>query len=208
MPPSIEKQQRSIKTADLWAPEWADENEGDIWDRVSPGQRRRIDRLEANPRLIAWSLLMDVNPGAAHALVPDSEIDPVFAELLDIAGPAASCHPDRPINAPSAMPGMYSNQLISADQANRPDPRPALRSAHVPALVLRGSCDYKRWEIAREYRDTLPDATLLAVPDAGHVIDADQPELYIATVAGFLTGEPLPLPAYTGQEEPVATVPR
>lgn len=192
----------------LWAPEWAEQNEGDIWDRLTPRQQSRIDRLETNPRLIAWSLLMDVNPAAAHALVPDSEIDMVFAELLDIAGPAASCHPDRPIDAPSAVPGMYANQLISADQLDRPDPRPALRRAHVPALVLRGSCDYKRWEIAREYRDTLPDATLLVVPDAGHVTDADQPELYIAAVTGFLTGESLPLPAYTGREEPAATVPR
>lgn len=109
----------------LWAPEWAEQNEGEIWDRLTPRQQSRIDRLEANPRLIAWSLLMDVNPAAAHALVPDSEIDMVFAELLDIAGPAASCHPDRPIDAPSAVPGMYANQLISADQLDRPDPRPA-----------------------------------------------------------------------------------
>ena len=172
----------------LWAPAWADRGEGDIWDRLTPEQERRIAELENNPRLVAWSLLTGVNPRAAHALVPDAEIDPLFAELLDIAAPAAACDPTRPLTVTSAaLPGFYANQLVSADQSTVPDPRPALRSSHVPTLVLRGDCDYKRPEIAAEYAEVLPEARLVTIPDAGHVIESDQPDAYREAILDFLT---------------------
>ncbi|MEU9175102.1 alpha/beta fold hydrolase, partial [Streptomyces sp. NPDC048420] len=46
----------------LWAPAWKDRAEGDIWDRLTPAQQRRMDELEASPRLLAWSLLMEAQP--------------------------------------------------------------------------------------------------------------------------------------------------
>ncbi|WP_432988471.1 alpha/beta fold hydrolase [Dactylosporangium sp. CA-233914] len=186
----------------IWTPQWRDSGEGDIWDRLTPAQQAQVDELEASPKLAAWSVLMGVNPRAAHALVPDAELDAVFDRLLSVAAPAATCHPDRPVTAPSARPGFYVNQLTSADQDTRPDPRPALRRVSVPALVLRGQCDYKRWEIAREYRETIPGARMLWIPDAGHVIEFEQPRVYREAIVGFLTGRPLPLPDYTGTEAP------
>ncbi|MGW3289634.1 alpha/beta fold hydrolase [Streptomyces sp. NPDC001002] len=171
----------------LWAPAWKDRSEGDIWDRLTPDQQRRLDELEASPRLLAWSLLMEANPRAAHALVPDAEIDPVFAKLLTIAAPAATCHPDRPLtDLPESVPGFYANQLTTADQLTVRDPRPALRRVHVPTLILRGSCDYKNPGIAREYDEVLPDSTLVTVPDAGHLIDMEQPDVYRRAVTGFV----------------------
>ncbi|MFF3336842.1 alpha/beta fold hydrolase [Streptomyces sp. NPDC002888] len=171
----------------LWAPAWRDRAEGDIWDRLTPAQQRRIDELEASPRLAAWSLLMEANPRAAHALVGDAELDPVFARLLNIAAPAATCHPDRPLkDLPASLPGFYANQLTSADQLKAPDPRPALRRIHVPVLVLRGACDYKNPGIAREYTEVLPEATLRTVAGAGHLIDVEQPAVYREAVTGFV----------------------
>ncbi|MEV0633763.1 alpha/beta hydrolase [Streptomyces sp. NPDC050619] len=175
----------------LWAPAWQGRDEGDIWDRLTPAQERGIDALEASSRLAAWSLLMAASPRAAHALVPDAELDPVFAKLLTIAAPAATCHPDRPLkNLPGSLPGFYSNQLTTEDQLTVPDPRPALRRVRVPVLVLRGACDYKNPAIAREYSEILPNATLRTIPDAGHIIDAEQPQAYRGAVTGFLTGRP------------------
>lgn len=176
----------------LWAPEWEKKGEGDIWDRLTPRQRKRMDELEASPRLIAWSLLMDARPRAAHALVPDREIDPLFDELLATVGSAATCHPERPLHEASSRGGFYSNQQTSDDALKTRDPRPALRASRTPALVLRGQCDYKRPEIAREYDETLPNATFVQFPNAGHVIEAEQPALFRGTVTAFLTGRPLP----------------
>jgi len=68
--------------------------------------------------------------------------------------------------------------------------------------VLRPECDYIPWAVAREYRDILAGATLVWVPDAGHVVQLDQPQLLLATVAAFLRDERLPLPAHTAAEPP------
>ncbi|WP_344940692.1 alpha/beta fold hydrolase, partial [Actinomadura miaoliensis] len=183
----------------LWAPEWEKTGEGELWDRLTPAQRAAMDALEARPKLMAWSLLVEANPRAAHALLPDEEIDPLFDRLLATVGSAATCHPGRPFTEPSSRSGFYANQMTSADALTVPDPRPALRRDPTPVLVLRGECDYKRWEIAREYRDTLPGAKLLYVRGAGHVIEAEQPALYRAAVTAFLTGGPLPLAPHTGR---------
>ncbi|TDD93038.1 alpha/beta fold hydrolase [Actinomadura rubrisoli] len=176
----------------LWAPEWEKSGEGELWDRLTPVQRREMDGLENRPRLIAWSLLMAVDPRAAHDLVPDEEIDPLFNRLLSTVGSAATCYPERPLHEASSRSGFYSNQLTSDDALKVPDPRPALRGTATPALVLRGECDYKKPELAREYRDTLPGAKLVQVRGAGHVIEAEQPAFYRAAVTAFLTGRPLP----------------
>lgn len=190
----------------LWAPEWEGQDEGDLWDRLTPEQNREMTEFESSGgvRLLTWSLLMEDNPDAARALIPDAEIDAVFARLLSIVGSATSCEPGGAVDIPDAVPGFYANQLIAADQLRAPDPRPALAALDAPALVLRGECDYKRWEITREYRDAIPGAELVYFEGAGHSIETDRPDLYTDTVTAFLTGAELPLPAYTGDADPAA----
>ncbi|MFE3289631.1 alpha/beta fold hydrolase [Rhodococcus sp. NPDC059234] len=92
--------------------------------------------------------------------------------------------------------------MTGADLATVDDPRPALREVHVPVLVLRGQYDYKAWPVTREYRDTFPNSTMVLVPDAGHAVAADRPDLYSATVVTFLTDGPSALPRYDGVEAP------
>ncbi|MFJ1792691.1 alpha/beta fold hydrolase [Kitasatospora griseola] len=187
----------------LWTPEYTDEQAGQLWDRLTPDQRRRVDGLGGSgPRLPLWSALMALDPAQAHALLPDDRADALFRNLLTVSGSAATCHPGAAAELPVRTPGFYANQLIAADLRHRPDPRPALRTVRVPALVLRGECDYKHWEVTREYRDTLPGARLLYVPGAGHAIAVDQPTAYRAAVLAFLTGAPLPGTPYTGADDP------
>ncbi|MFJ1751465.1 alpha/beta fold hydrolase [Kitasatospora sp. NPDC088134] len=187
----------------LWTPEYTEQQAGQLWDRLTPGQRDRISRIGGTgPRVPLWTLLTALDPAQAHALVPDAEADALFARLLAAAGPAATCDPGRTAELPVKAPGFYANRLITADLATRPDPRPRLRILHVPALVLRGECDYKHWEVTREYRDTLPGAQLLYVPGAGHAIAVDRPAEYRAAVLAFLTGAPLPTAPYIGAEDP------
>ncbi|MFJ5229723.1 alpha/beta fold hydrolase [Kitasatospora sp. NPDC088391] len=187
----------------LWTPAHTDEQAGQLWDRLTPEQRARVSRIGGpGPRVPLWTLLTALDPAQAHALVPDAEADALFARLLAAAGPAATCDPGHAAELPLRTPGFYANLLIAADLRTRPDPRPRLRAVHVPALVLRGECDYKHWEVTREYRDTLPDARLLYVPGAGHAVAVDRPAEYRAAVLAFLTGAPLPTAPYTGAEDP------
>lgn len=59
--------------------------------------------------------------------------------------------------------------------------------------------------MTRQYRDTLPGATLVYVAGAGHQLAIERPEVFDAVVGAFLRGEALPLPAYTGRESPAGT---
>jgi len=69
-------------------------------------------------------------------------------------------------------------------QYHTSDPRPALRAVRVPALVVRGECDRIRPEIAREYAEILPNASLVTVDGAAHSV-AGSPE-FAAILEDFL----------------------
>jgi proline iminopeptidase len=67
---------------------------------------------------------------------------------------------------------------------------------------LRAQCDFLRWEVTREYRDTLPQSTMLTIDAAGHTVLADKPAETGTAVAAFLSGEALPTKPYTATEVP------
>ncbi|MER6815579.1 alpha/beta hydrolase [Spirillospora sp. NPDC000708] len=185
----------------LWPPALPD-GDGDPWTRLTPSQKKRYDELTSSPRLLAAALLLDVNPNAAHALLGDREADARFHELGLAAKDASSC-PGAPPRTPHGnRQGFYVNQITSRDFRDVPDPRPALRRLHVPALIMRGECDYVKWAATRDYRQTLPNSTLVFVKGAGHAIAGNQPAAYTALLRAFLLGHRLPLPAYTSPAEP------
>jgi len=66
-----------------------------------------------------------------------------------------------------------------------PDPRPRLRTAVVPALVLQGQCDQGSYAVAYEYADLLRGRYVF-VPDAGHEIWWDQPAVFSEHLREFL----------------------
>lgn len=66
------------------------------------------------------------------------------------------------------------------------DPRPKLRSAPYPVLVVKGQCDNQKWGFTKEYLDVFPHSQLVVIPDAGHAITIEQPEQYIQTIRAFL----------------------
>lgn len=119
-------------------------------------------------------------------MIGDEEIDALFAELIGIVAAAATCEPDRDLGLPSTLPGYYANQLVSADELRRPDPRPTLRRLGTPVLVLRGGCDSIHPDVAQEYVDTFASAELRTIPGAGHVIRSDRPTAFHRALLRFL----------------------
>lgn len=70
----------------------------------------------------------------------------------------------------------------------RIDSRPSLSLINVPTLVLVGDQDgVTPPEHAREMADAIPGATLVIVPDAGHVSTLEQPEAVNAALVDWLT---------------------
>ncbi|GGV85903.1 hypothetical protein GCM10015535_33280 [Streptomyces gelaticus] len=179
----------------LWGREYPGSTAGEPWNRLTPAQEARLEKLNSTPRMLAASLLLEVNPGAAHALVGDREVDHWMHEVALTGKDSTSCQGAPPTEAHHNPQGFYSNQILRDDFERIPDPRPNLRAAHVPSLILRGECDFIKPAVTDEYRRTLSNSRLVTLKDAGHAISRGRPRLYTALLRAFLLGRPLPATA-------------
>jgi proline iminopeptidase len=175
-----------------------------LWDllgRLDAAHLRRVLSLALEPRaFMAWGLVQ-VNPQAAHAYAGDAEMDTRFRAIIAALAPALYCHP--PASTEGGDPGFYANTVLLRPEAwGGTDPHAALRHLHIPALVIKGSCDYLTWTSAIDYRDTLPDARMVYLPGAGHRVYAERPGEFFSVVNNFLAGLPLPLPSETRSNPP------
>jgi proline iminopeptidase len=161
-----------------------------------------VEALLLEPRTFAAWALTQINPRAAHAFAGDRELDARFDRIFALLAPGLFCDPELGDEVSGSGTGFYANQVTKPDR----DLRPALRDVHVPALVLKGSCDYEPWSSAIENRDTLPNATLIYLPGAGHQAYIEQPEPYFAAVRAFLLDQPSPIAPYTEDAPPPDSV--
>jgi proline iminopeptidase len=180
------------------APALDDGSEAQVRRRLPIGQKLALYRLLARPRmLLAWTLLQ-VNPQAAHAFARDPEMDARNDRVYNASRAGTHCPDLGPGPALHSL-GFYAFQFPQSAAA-RPwaDPRPALAHLATPALIIKGSCDYLSWKSGTAYRQALPNAELVYLHHAGHNAYQDQPGLFLTVVRAFLTGQPLPIPPWTG----------
>ncbi|WP_162185698.1 alpha/beta hydrolase [Lentzea aerocolonigenes] len=142
---------------------------------------------------------------AARTLMPTDTADGLYQQFVRSLNMSSGCpgvaEAARSIDA-TAGHSLWVNIATLASASKATDPRSALRHNRTPVLVLRAQCDYLRWEVTREYRDTFAQSTMLTIDDAGHTVLADKPGETGTAVAAFLTGEALPTKPYTAAEEP------
>ena len=68
------------------------------------------------------------------------------------------------------------------------DFRPAMKSVTMPALVLEGAGTLFAMDAMQEWAKSLPNARLLLIPKAGHMIWGDQPEAVLSAMEEFFKG--------------------
>ena len=69
----------------------------------------------------------------------------------------------------------------------RPDSTPALSGIKVPTLVLHGADDQIiPLQEAERMRNAIPNARLQVLPEAGHLLNLEQPELFNQAIQGFI----------------------
>ena len=74
------------------------------------------------------------------------------------------------------------------------DFRDALRTLKMPALLIEGAQSKVPLTSIRAWAETLPNARLLLIEDAGHANWLDQPDVFRREVAAFLDGDKAALP--------------
>jgi len=167
--------------------------------------------LFAQPRYRPMGDIRNADIPALYRTLPDREMDPPFDAFVQRTLPFLVCDPGRLPSDAAAFPGMgwWANLMTSADFRQRPgNPRPRLAQMRSPVPILRGGCDYLRWEVAYQYKTAFPNSTLIYVPEAGHAFGYDQPGIYSEAVRAFLLDRPLPVAPYTGSAAPPRVPPR
>ena len=117
-------------------------------------------------------------------LASDREMDN-FQTYLDGLNKATVCDPSKAPLA-EAGGGYYSQIMTVLSLSGTRDPRPGLKDQKIPALIMKGQCDNQKWGFLTEYLDLFPVHQLAIIPDAGHSISVEQPELYLKTLRSFL----------------------
>jgi proline iminopeptidase len=159
--------------------------------RLSTEGKLGVYALLLPPRPMLAYALLQVNPMAAYAFAPDAEIDARFDRVYNRMRSALHCRGKPPgplLHGLGFYAHYYPHSATSPRHANFLS---ALAGQDIPAVVIKGRCDYLSWSSAQEYLRALPDARLLYMQEAGHNAYQDEPERYMAGVRAFLLGQPL-----------------
>lgn len=115
--------------------------------------------------------------------VADSMIEKLFAPQT------LRQNPDLVEQVRTMMAGTSEEGMIGAlmGMKERPDSTPTLEEIQPPALIIHGRDDQiVPLEEAEAMQSTMRDAKLVVVPDAGHLVNMEQPEAFNHAVRRYL----------------------
>jgi proline iminopeptidase len=119
-------------------------------------------------------------------LAPDKEADD-FETYLNYEVDKSTLFDTSKILKMSAGGGFYARVMTFESLLKVQDPRPKLKNLNIPVLVMKGQYDNQKWGFTNEYLELFKNHHLEIIPNAGHYISVEQPELYIKYIRGFLT---------------------
>lgn len=118
-------------------------------------------------------------------LASDKEVDDFQTYLNIELNKATVCDTSKALKAESG--GGFYAQVMTVQSLNEiQDTRPKLKGSKVPILLMKGQCDNQPWGSLNEYLALFPNHQMKIIPNAGHSISVEQPELYLKTIREFL----------------------
>lgn len=82
--------------------------------------------------------------------------------------------------------GYYAQIMTMKSLPQTPDPRAKLKNSAIPVLILKGQYDNQKWGYLTEYLELFPNHKLVIVPNSGHSITTEYPEIYQSEIRAFL----------------------
>ena len=148
----------------------------------------------ANPERVAALVLCDTGPGYRNDEARQRWNDRAIATAGGLERDGLAALGDGPRTPDAAQWSPAGLALAARGMLTQHDGRviESLPSIDVPALVLVGADDKPFLGAAEYLAAKIPQATLVVLPEAGHVASADQPELFNQHVLAFLdrAGQP------------------
>jgi proline iminopeptidase len=166
---------------------------GDFWQRFGKSLNARLDSSQRERMALASRRMTDPSS------TPD-QVRQACRDLWAIGLRPRLAEPDRTLPliksdlcatdpAGISYGNRYGNRVIMGSYGDW-DLRPALRTLHVPTLVVHGQDESIPMDLVREWVSSMPDARLLEVPRAAHFTYAERPELVWPAVEAFLAARP------------------
>jgi len=118
-------------------------------------------------------------------LAGDKEMDD-FATLLNNETNKSTVCDTTKARKTKGGSGYYAQIMTMQSLSDVRDPRTKLTNSKIPLLLMKGQCDNQKWGFATEYLELFPIHKLVVIPNAGHSISVEQPEIYVKTIRDFL----------------------
>ena len=118
-------------------------------------------------------------------IASDKEADDFQTYLNSELNKATVCDTSKALEAEGG--GGFYAQVMTVQSFNEiQDIRPKLKGSKVPILLMKGQCDNWSGGFVNEYLELFPNHQLKIIPDAGHSISVEQPEIYLNIIREFL----------------------
>ncbi len=158
-----------------------------------------------HPRLVATLILADTYAGWKGSL-PEEEVRARVASAGEmLAAPTEAFDPTLPGLFADAPPAEFLSLLEDMAAAVRPeslrtqlfamaeaDQRDLLPRIAVSTLLIWGEQDARSpLSVAHQFQQAIPDATLVVIPESGHLSNLERPEQFNAAVRQFCHTHPL-----------------
>jgi len=150
--------------------------------RKPPYSNRKANEKSKNIRINAITFWAK---SFGKKLASDNEVDDFQTYLNNELNKATVCDTSKALKAEGGG-GFYAQVMTVQSFSEIKDPRPKLKGSKIPILIMKGQCDNQPWGFVNEYFELFPNHQLIIVPDAGHSISVEQPELYLKTIRKFL----------------------
>jgi proline iminopeptidase len=118
-------------------------------------------------------------------IASDAEADEFATYLSYEVNKSTVCDTSKGL-AKDAGSGFYAGTMTFSSLLQCKDPRQKISSLKIPVLVMKGQCDNQKWGYAEEYLRMFQNSEFALIPNAGHFISVEQPELFIRTMEKFL----------------------
>lgn len=118
-------------------------------------------------------------------LASDKEADDFATYLNYEVNKSTVCDTSNILN-PRAGSGFYAGIMTFNSLKEFQNPRVKLLGSKIPILVIKGQCDNQKWGYTNEYLELFQNHQFSYIPNAGHFISVEQPELYIKSIREFL----------------------
>lgn len=118
-------------------------------------------------------------------LATDKEVDDFQTYRNQELNKATVCDTLKALEAEGGG-GFYAQVMTIKSFSEIKDPRTKLKNRKIPTLIMKGQCDSQPWGFVIEYLELFSSHTLKIIPNAGHSIAVEQPEIYINAIRNFL----------------------